>query len=397
MTVNDTSIKYDFDTIIDRKSQNSKKWNDWTCLGRPHIDPDVLPMWIADMDFHCEPRILQALKQPTDWGIIGYDALKNNFYDSFMEWQYKKNNWHTEKEWFVPTPGVVPGIATAIKALTQEHDKILIQPPVYPPFFKVITLNNRTLVENNLIYTGTRYEIDFPDFEQKIKDCRMMILCSPHNPVGRVWTQAELEKIVTLCIKHNVIIVSDEIHSDLLLYGNKHTVTATMPNGVKDITITLSAPSKTFNIAGLSQSVAIIPNAKLREAFQSGLDAMGIMHVPTFGIVGFSAAYTYGEQWLMQVLKYIEKNVNFTIQYVNENIPQIKTHRIEGTYLMWFDFRNIDTDRTVINDLLYTKGKVLFDYGIKYGAIGDRFYRVNIGCPRSIVQDGLERIKKALS
>lgn len=389
--------KYNFDEVIDRQHQNSKKWIDWSGLGLKEIKPDVLPMWIADMDFKCEQKILEALKKPIQWGVIGYDAACSSFYDSFIKWQKDKNDWDIKKEWLVPTPGVVPGIANAIRTFTKEHDKILIQPPVYYPFFSVIETNDRVVVENNLIYDEDKYRIDFEDLKEKIKDCKMMILCSPHNPIGRVWSVEELTQIVEICIENNVILVSDEIHSDLLLFGNKHVVSANLPNGAKDMTITLMAPSKSFNIAGLAQSVAIISNSELREKFQRGMKSMGMMHMSSFAIAGFSAAYECGGEWLSESLKYIEKNVEFTIEYLKENLPQVKAHKIEGTYLMWFDLTYFSDDRKVIDDLLLNKGKVLLDPGIDFGKVGDRFYRINVGCPKCMLEDALNRIKIALS
>lgn len=385
---------YNFDIVVDRKHQNSKKWTDWKCFGMEDVDPDVLPMWIADMDFACEPRILDELDLVTKWGVIGYDSEKESFYDSFIDWQMKKNGWKLEREWIVPNHGVVPAIVNAIKVLTDKGDKILIQPPVYYPFFAAIEKNERKIVRNDLINNNGRYEIDFADFEAKLKEVKLFILCSPHNPVGRVWTRDELEKIAKLCLENDVIIISDEIHSDLIFKNSKHIPIASLSADVAKNTITLTAPSKTFNIAGLAQSVAIIENEQWREKYRDSFCALGLMHMSTFGIVGFEAAYRYGENWLEQVLEYIEANVDYTVDYISKNIPCIKTAKPDGTFLMWLDLSGVTDNYEKLDKFLIDECKILMDKGERFDVKSKGFYRLNIAVPRSILEDGMERLEK---
>lgn len=387
---------YNFDEIIDRKHQLSKKWTDWSKFDL-ELNDEIIPLWIADMDFKCEPKILEALHKTVDYGVIGYDAAPRNYFDSFIDWQKRRNHWQIEKEWLVSVPGIVPGISNAIINLSNENDGILIQPPVYYPFFKAIDLNRRKLVENDLIREEHQYRIDFEDLEQKAKQAKMMILCNPHNPVGRVYTREELLKIGEICLKNDVIIISDEIHSDLILSGYQHTPIASLSKEIMENTVTLCAPSKSFNVAGLIQSVAIIPNKELRDKFCHGLCAFGIMHMASFGITGFQAAYTYGEEWLGQAMKYIESNVDYVVEFLKNELPSVKAHRPEGTFLMWFDFREISEDVEVLNHLLIHEAKVLLDSGHVFGKTGIGFYRVNVGCTRALLEDALNRIKNAVN
>ncbi len=388
--------KYNFDELIDRRKHHSKKWTDWSALGL-ETDESILPFWIADMDFKCEERILQELHKTVDFGVLGYDAPPKDFYEGFIDWQKRKNSWEVKKEWFVPTPGIVPGISNAIVSLTEKNDKILIQPPIYYPFFTSIEMNKRELVENTLIIGENRFEIDFDDLEKKAKDSKMMILCNPHNPVGRVYTKEELLKIGDICLRNKVILISDEIHSDLLMKNQKHISIASLSKELADITITMTAPSKTFNIAGLAQSVAIISNPHLRQKFIDGMAGLGCMHMAAFGISGFKAAYKYGEEWLKEVLIYIEDNVDYVMDYIKNNLPQLKTFKPEGTYLMWIDFSAVSKDPKEIDDFLINKAKILLDPGVVFRGGGDCYYRFNIASPRSVIKDAMQRIEKAFS
>ncbi len=388
--------KYDFDKVVDRSKTHSKKWTDWSSRGLK-ANNDVLPLWIADMDFMCEERIISALNETLNWGVLGYDGAPEDFYDSFISWKKRRFNWDLNKECFLPTPGIVPAISNAVLSLTEKGDKILIQSPVYYPFFTAIEINNRTLVENRLIEGKERYEIDFIDLEEKLKDSKMMILCNPHNPVGRVYTKDELLKIGNLCVKYGVILVSDEIHSDLVFKNYKHISVATLSDEIANVTITLTAPSKTFNIAGLAQSVAIIQNQKLREQFENGLKGFGLMHMSTFGITGFNAAYKYGEEWLDEVMQYLESNVDYVMEYLSKNLPQVKVYRPEATFLMWLDFREVEKDLVKLDNLLLNDAKVLLDNGASFGKPGEGFYRLNIGTSRSILEEAFDRLSKALN
>jgi len=380
--------KYNFDEIIDRKLSNSIKW--WE-------SKDILPMWIADMDFKVADEILDAMKKTIDHGIIGYDDKPDSFYESIINWVKDRYNWEIKKEWLVFTPGVVPGLGISIKSFSKEGDKVIIQPPVYPPFYRVIENNNRRVVENSLIYKDNKYIMNIDDLEKNIdKDVKIAMICSPHNPVGRVWKKEELEVFGNLCLKNNIIMISDEIHCDLTFSDYKHIPLASISDEFANNTITFMAPSKTFNIAGLFASVAIIPNEKLRKLYNDTIENMEITHTNGFSIIGFEAAYKYGKNWLSQAIRYIEDNADFAVDYINKNIPEIKTYKPEGTFLMWLDFKSLGKTSEEINELLINKGKVQLNNGATFGTAGEGFFRLNIGCPREVLKEGLDRIKKAI-
>lgn len=380
--------KYNFDEIIDRKLSNSIKW--WE-------SKDILPMWIADMDFKVADEILDAMKKTIDHGIIGYDDKPDSFYESIINWVKDRYNWEIKKEWLVFTPGVVPGLGISIKSFSKEGDKVIIQPPVYPPFYRVIENNNRRVVENFLIYKDNKYIMNIDDLEKNIdKDVKMAMICSPHNPVGRVWKKEELEVFGNLCLKNNIIMISDEIHCDLTFSDYKHIPLASISDEFANNTITFMAPSKTFNIAGLFASVAIIPNEKLRKLYNDTIENMEITHTNGFSIIGFEAAYKYGKNWLSEAIRYIEDNADFAVDYINKNIPEIKTYKPEGTFLMWLDFKSLGKTSEEINELLINKGKVQLNNGATFGTAGEGFFRLNIGCPREVLKEGLDRIKKAI-
>ena len=388
-------VQYNFDQVVNRRQQQSKKWTAYQHFGVP-VSDEILPLWIADMDFKCEPRIRQALQAVVDYGIYGYDAPADDFFSSFIDWQEQRNHWQVSSDFLVPVSGVVPGICNAIRSLTQAGDRILIQTPVYYPFFKAIETNQRCLVENPLIRKADQYVIDFADFEEKIKTCKMFILCSPHNPVGRVWRVDELQKMAELCLKHGVIIVADEIHSDLIFKGYKHTPLASLSSAIDQQTITLMAPSKSFNVAGLSQSVAIIANPEIRQRFEEGLCSSGFMHMNSFAAAGFPAAYRYGGDWLDQALTYIEANVDYVLDYLTERLPEVDAHRPEGTFLMWLDFTEVSRDPEVLMHRLIHQGKIILEDGSIFGQQGRGFCRFNIASPRSIIEEAMSRIETAI-
>lgn len=382
-------MKYNFDKVIDRRNSNSIKWN--------KADEDVLPMWVADMDFKASDEILVALKKPIEHGILGYEIIPDDFYQSIIDWIDKKYKWKVEKEWISFIPGVVPGISVATNEFTEEDDEILIQPPVYHPFYRVARNNNRNIVENQLIFDGEKYKMDFKDMKDKITEkTKLAVLCSPHNPVGRVWEKKELEEFGKICTDNDIIIVSDEIHSDLILKEYSHTPTATVNDQMMKNTITFMAPSKTFNIPGLFASVAIIPNDDIRARFNERLEKWEITHANTFSVAGFTAAYSHGENWLSQTLDYIEDNIDFAVEFINENIEGVKTYKPEGTYLMWLDFNGTGKSSEELEKLLLNKGKIMLNNGEMFGPGGKGFFRLNVGCPRSVLEDGLERIKLAV-
>lgn len=387
-------MKYNFNEVVDRKGSDSKKWNHM----EEHFGTnDILPLWVADMDFKSADEIIYALKERVDHGIFGYTWGQDSTYDALINWAKKRYNWDIKKEWIMFTPGVVTGFNIGVRELVNEGEKVLIQPPVYPPFYRVMENNNRIVNENPLINNGKRFEIDYEDLEKKIdEDTKLTILCNPHNPVGRVWTKEELTKFGEVCIEKDLIIISDEIHSDFILKGHNHTPIASISKELEQRTITLMAPSKTFNIAGLATSVAIIPNEELRKTYEKAIEAMEIGGVTVFGALGFEIAYNHGEEWLDELLVYLEDNINYTIDFINKEIPEIKLNRPDGTYLLWLDFTDLNKSTDEINDALINIGKVGLNDGRSYGRGGDGFFRLNIGCPRSVLEEGLRRIKKAV-
>lgn len=386
-------MNYNFDKKIDRRNTDSKKWNN---LKDAYGSEDLLPLWVADMDFESPREIKEALKSRIDHGVFGYPYVDDTVYESIIRWVKNKHNWKIKKEWIVFNPGVVPGLNISVRIISDEGDNILVQTPVYPPFFRVIENNNRDYHVNPLKFNGETYIIDFDDLKEKIDDkSKGFILCNPHNPVGRAWNEEELGALGEIAVENNLIIVSDEIHCDLTLKGTKHIPIATLSKELEDRTITLMSPAKTFNIPGFYTSFAIIPNEDLRNKFNLEMEKMEMGNVSIFGAVALEAAYSNGAKWLDEVMEYIEDNMDYAIKYINENIPEIKVLKPEATYLLWLDFRTLDKDTENIKNALLKSGKVILNDGRDYGQGGDGFFRLNVACPRSILEEGMERIKAA--
>ncbi|NMB07639.1 MAG: pyridoxal phosphate-dependent aminotransferase [Tissierellia bacterium] len=387
-------MRYNFDEVVNRNNTDSRKWG---TLEEIYGTTDILPMWVADMDFKSADEIIEALKKRAEHGVFGYTWEQDSFYDSIIKWVKRRHNWNIKKEWILFTPGVVMGLNLGVRELVKEGEKVLIQSPVYPPFYRVIENNNRIVNLNPLKDTGEKFVMDYEDLEQKIdKDTKLMMICNPHNPVGRVWTREELIRLGDICIKNEIVIISDEIHSDFILKGHTHVPLASISKELEERTITLMAPSKTFNIAGLATSVAIIPNEELRNAYEKAIEVMEIGNTTIFGNVGFEAAYNHGEEWLDELLIYIEDNIDYAMEYINRNIPEIKVYRPDGTYLLWLNFRGLNKSPEEINEALIKIGKVGLNEGSPYGKEGEGFFRLNIGCARSILEEGLRRIEKAV-
>ena len=382
---------YNFDREIDRKKTNSLKYDFAVERGR---DVDVLPLWVADMDFQAPKPVLDALQNAVSHGIFGYSEVKGEYFDALYRWFDSRFDWQPKSEWLVKTPGVVFALAMAVRALTKEGDSVLIQPPVYYPFKdRCITYNKRKAVESPLIEKDGSYTIDFEDFERKARDenTKLFILCSPHNPVGRVWTEVELRRIVEICQKHHVLIFSDEIHSDLIMEGFKHTPTLKIA-GTKNI-ITAYAASKTFNLAGLRTSIVVIPDESIRQKYMAQIRADEAAGLNLFGLPATEAAYTYGEDYLQELLAYIGANIQYAAEYIKENIPNVAVSRTEGTYFLWIDFRKTGLTSDEINRKLLEQAKVAGDLGGWFGKEGEGFIRLNLACPRSIVEEALKRIE----
>ena len=387
--------QYDFDTVIDRKNTNSLKYDFAVERGRP---ADVLPLWVADMDFRAPGPVLDALHRAVEHGIFGYSDVKQDYYEAVSNWFSRRFGWQTRPEWLVKTPGVVYALAMAVRALTRPGDAVLIQPPVYYPFFSVIRDNDRTVVENELVYRDGRYSIDFADLEGKIvaHQVKLFILCSPHNPVGRVWTLEELQRIGEICRKHNVYVVSDEIHCDFAFAEHPHHVFLEADPALAEQTIICTAPSKTFNIAGLQVSNIWIPGAKIRTAFLKEIDRSGYSQLNSLGLAACQAAYASGEDWLEQCRKYLRENLDYLRGFLAEHIPEIRLVEPEGTYFAWLDCSGLGLSKRDLNELIVNCAKLWLDAGHIFGGDAGQFQRVVLACPRATLQQALYRLRSAV-
>ncbi len=387
--------KINFNIVVNRKNTNCLKYDFAVRRGRPE---NVLPLWVADMDFKVAPEITQAIEKRVAHGIFGYSEVKEEYFEAVSAWMEQKHGWHVKEDWLVKTPGVVFALAMAVQAFTEPGDAVIIQQPVYYPFSEVIADNGRRIVDNALeLKEDGKYHINFEDFEQKVKEnhVKLFLLCSPHNPVGRVWTKEELKKIAAICRKYDVIVVSDEIHEDFVFNG-KHQVFADLSEDAKNRTITCTAPSKTFNLAGLQVSNIWIANPKLREKFKKQIAAAGYSQLNTLGLTACEAAYRYGGEWHAELLGYLKSNLNFLREFLQTRLPEVKLIEPEGTYLVWLDFGSLGLTEEQREELLTKKAGIWLDSGAIFGAAGEGFERINIACPRSILKDALERIERAV-
>mgnify|MGYP000871351616 FL=1 len=386
---------YDFDKIIDRHGTNCLKFDFAKERGK---NGDELSLWVADMDFEVAKPITDALQAQVNHGIYGYSEVKSDYFDIVKNWFKDNFDWEIKKGSLVKTPGVVYAIAMAVKAFTKEGEAVIIQQPVYYPFSEMIIANNRKLVNSPLVLKDGRYEIDFEDFEKKIveNNVKLFILCSPHNPVGRVWSVEELKRIGDICIKHDVVIFSDEIHADFVYEPNKHHVFASLGESYAANSVIATAPSKSFNIAGLQVSNIFIENKKLKDAFKKEIVKSGYSQMNTMGLVAARAAYESGQEWLDAVREYIKGNLDFLRDYLKENIPQVKLIEPEGTYLVWVDFRELGLTEEEREDLIVNKAKLWIDSGAMFGVDGEGFERFNIACPREYLKMALDSLAKAI-
>lgn len=387
-------MNYNFDEIIDRRNTACLKWDySKDFLG----EDDVIPMWVADMDFKIPDFISDAIKKRANHEIYGYSARPEGYFTSIINWLDKKHHWQIEKDWIIFSPGIVPAVNLAVLTFTQPGDEIIAQPPVYFPFFSAIKDHGRTLVYNQLKLENGRLSMDFDDLEKMISTkTKMIIISNPHNPGGSAWTKAELTRLAEICIPKNILILSDEIHSDLVFKPNHHTVTATLSQEIAEKTITMIAPSKTFNLAGLSTSSVIISNPELRKAFQRALEYLHIGLGNIFGAVASEAAYSHGVEWLEQMMDYVWGNVVFIDEYLKRNIPGIKIIIPEATYMVWLDFRNLNLKGKDLRDFVLKKAKLGLVDGSIFGPGGEGFQRMNIACPKSIIADAMHRLEHAV-
>lgn len=385
-------MKYDFDEIVDRRGTNSVKWDEAKEEG-------VIPMWVADMDFKAAPCILEALKKRVDHGVFGYTIVPDSYYKSIISWFERRHQWHIERDWIIYTSGVVPAISAIIKALTEPGDKVLVQTPVYNCFFSSIRNNGCTIAENALVRKGNSYEIDFDDFERQAADekTKVFLLCNPHNPAGRVWTREELSRMNDICLRHGVKVIADEIHCELVMPGHVFTPFAAVSKACQDNCITTNSPTKSFNIAGLQIANIITNNAEDRQKIDRAININEVCDVNPFGVIALQAAYNEGEDWIDQLNVYLWENYQALKAFLKDNLPQLEVIDLEGTYLVWVNVRATGMTGNELTDKLLKEGKVFVNRGTMYGkTAGEDYIRINIAMPRSLMLEGLKRMKDVI-
>lgn len=392
-------MKYNFDQQRNRYHTDSIKWDE---VGSIFGTADLLPMWVADMDFAAAEPILKALHQRIDHGVFGYTVAGAGVRQAVIDRMKSKYGWEVKPEWLIFTPGIVSGLSFAVKAYTKVGDHVVIQSPVYHPFMDATVNNGCQIVNSQLRLNGSHYEMDYDSFQQAFEPqngnpsrTSLYILCSPHNPVGRVWSREELMRAGQIAISHGAIVISDEIHGELVFRGAQHVPFASISEEFAQNSVVFIAPSKTFNLAGLAASVAIIPNEKLRQQYQ--LAASGFMGgVNTLGLTALEAAFREGDEWLEQLLVYLEDNVQFTLDYLAQHIPEVKAVKPEGTYLMWLDFTRLGMDDSRLRDWMRYKVKLGLNDGITFGPGGEGHQRINVACPRALLHEALQRLEQAV-
>jgi cystathionine beta-lyase len=386
-------MHYNFDEIVDRKNTASVKFD---LRGKIFRKEDVIPMWVADMDFKTPPFIIEALHKRLDHPILGYTYISPSVYESIVSWIRLRHGWDIRSEWISFSPGIVPALNLLIMAFTQPGDKVIVQTPVYFPFFSAVENHRRELVNNPLIYRNGKYEMDFDDLESRMNaSTKMLILCNPHNPTGNVWPPDVLRKIAEMCLDRNILLISDEIHSDLIYPGFNHTPVAALSKEIALNTITCMAPSKTFNLAGLSTSFLLIPDEKLRSTYEKKLDQIHVGAGNIFGFVAMEAAYSHGSEWLGQLMAYLDGNRLFMEEFIRQHIPQIEVVRPEATYMAWLDCTQLALTPNELKEFMIHKAGLGLSDGPLFGKQGEGFQRINIGCPRSVLFVSLLKIKSA--
>ena len=389
-------MKYNFDEVIDRKNTDSMKWSA-SYLERHFGSADCVPLWVADMDFRTAQPVIDAVTERAGHGIYGYALAGDEFYEAVIKWQKRRNGWEVKKEWIVFSPGVVPALWHIVRTFCSPGEKVILQSPVYYPFYKVIEDNGCQVINNRLINNGGRYEMNFEELERQAEDSsvKMMILCSPHNPVGRVWTKEELRRVSEICFANDVLLVSDEIHSDLVFRPNVHTPAASLSEELMMNTITCMAPSKTFNLAGVQVSDVIVPDRRLRRRLAGSLKSAGVMP-NVFGLAAQTAAYNEGEEWLEQLLEYLAGNLDVMENFITSELPEVKSRRPEGTYLAWLDFSGYGFTTEELQNRMKNKAGVALDDGYIFGDGGEPCQRINFACPRSVLIKAMERLRKGV-
>jgi cysteine-S-conjugate beta-lyase len=391
--MNFSGMKYNFDEIVDRRGTDCIKYD---ALPMFFGADDLLPLWVADMDFRTPVFIMDAIRKRLEHEVLGYTFRNESFSNSIIDWVKARHNWQVSREWISFSPGVVAAVTASVMALTAPGDKVIVQPPVYFPFFECVRGVKRRLVENPLKLVDGRYYFDLEDLEAKIDSkTKMLILCSPHNPGGMVWKREELEALAEICIRHNIIVVSDEIHADLLFDGQVHTPYAMLSEEAAQSTVVCMAPSKTFNLAGLSTSFVVIPNPVLLKSYEKLIRTMHINMGNIPGAVALEAAYNLGEEWLRQMMEYVQQNYLYLNEFCTAHLPEVKVMQPESTFLVWLDFRSYGMKDRQLSKFIVENAKVGLNNGGRFGTGGDGFMRINIGCPRSLLAEALNRIYMA--
>lgn len=383
--------KIDFDKVINRTGTNSVKYD-----GVRHVfgTDDLIPLWVADMDFACPEAVAEALRKRVDHGIFGYTIVPDSYYEALGEWLYARHQWEINKEWVLYSPGVVSALYLAVNVFTQPGDGVIVQPPVYFPFFSAVRENNRCLLYNELKLEGNQYIIDWNDLEEKAsRGARLLLFCHPHNPVGRCWTRAELERLAEICLRYNLIVLSDEIHADLTLPGHKHIPLASLNREISCHTITCVSASKTFNLAGLSTSAVIIADTELRKKYQQFCSQVHIGTGNLFGYIAAEAAYRHGEEWLNKLVDYLSGNIRFACNFFRQYVPWIEPVHTEATYLMWLDCRRRGLSSDELGELMVKKARLGLNNGVMFGPGGAGFMRLNVACPHELLQNALNRLR----
>ncbi|MDD6216110.1 MAG: pyridoxal phosphate-dependent aminotransferase [Roseburia sp.] len=387
-------MKYDFETLVRREDTGSEKWNEMYEKS-PEVGKEVVPFSVADMEFKNAPEIMEGLKKYLDTHIMGYTCATDSYYESVIDWMKRHHGFTPQKEWIVETAGVVPALHEMVQAFTEPGDGVLIMTPVYYPFSMAVRQHDRMLVETTLVNENGTYSIDFADFEEKAsrEEVKLLILCSPHNPIGRIWTRDELVRIADICLKNHVFIISDEIHFDLVLPGYEHVSMGTLSDNYLNNCAICTAPSKTFNLAGFQTSNILIPNASYRNKMTG---ARGYFALNILGYQACELAYRYGEDWLAELLQVIDQNKKLVEQFFEQKFPQIKVSPLQGTYLMWIDFRALGMNGKELETFMQQKAEWFLDEGYIFGKAGEGFERLNLACPTWVIKEALERMEKAL-
>lgn len=384
---------FPFDRVIDRRGTLSVKWDD---VHRVFGHEDVWPMWVADMDFPAPKEVQEALRQRVEHGVFGYTVIPDSLKEAVCQWLERRHDWTIDPSWLVFAHGVVPAVAAAIEAFSEPGDRIIVFSPVYRPLFDLVRRHDRTLLFSPLRLEEDNYAIDWDDLERKLPDAKLLILCHPHNPGGKSWTKEELERLGELCLKHGVFVLSDEIHADLTLPPAKHTPFASLHPELAAQSATFRAPTKTFNLAGLQAAEVILPDESRRRAFRRVQQRHGFFTLNAFAIVGAEAAYRHGGPWLDALLDYLRQNIDMTVAYLAEHLPQLRPIRPQATYLVWIDCRGLGLSEAELKKRLLEKGKLAVEFGSKFGQEGVGFIRLNIACPRPTLEEGLRRLATAL-